>query len=543
MNTKPNKTEINGQVDGHALDPASVRLLPHVFCITNNVVILGKVNPQGTDPILLGTSNPNRVDVFDLVCRKFSGRAVTPVTLPSAQISKAINIGFGFGKVAAEERKVEQKKKAKNEESNFDMAEPNRNYNPIDGLETVDLSGEQDRPIIDMVNNLLLDGLRRGATDIHLENERKAAIVRLKIDGLLYTISSPIHKENVDEVVSRIKVMSNLDISERRSPQDGRILFRTLRNGQDYDVPFRISILPGPHGEDVVLRVLDKSMAPINLELLGFTNRDLKLYRSLVSNPQGMILVTGPTGSGKTTTLYATLKEINTPYNKILSAEDPIEYHLEGVNQKQISTKFGFADMARAFLRHDPDILLIGEIRDVDTADVACKAAQTGHLILSTIHTNDAISTISRMQSLGVNSNMIASSMLGALSQRLVRRICKHCRAPYDPDPTVAKLFVDHLEKESFTQGVGCPKCNRTGFLDRIGIFELFYVDDELQDMIQLEATLGEILAKALIKGMIPLTVDGLLKVEQDITTLEELMRVVPRRQILAQLQRKHESF
>ena len=542
MSEQAKHPEQGGFLGGRVLDSDSVRLLPHVFCITNNVVVLGKVDSNSTDPILLGTSNLNRVDIFDLVSIKFNGRKVEPVALPAADITKAINMGFGFGMFASEESKVEQAEEKDRPSSEFSLLEGPREYTSLDGLESVDLGGEEDKPIIDTVNNLLLDALRRGATDVHIENERKQVQIRFKVDGLLYKMSTRIHKDNVDEVVSRIKVMSNLDISEKRAPQDGRILFRTLRNGKDYDVPFRISVLPGPYGEEVVLRVLDKSMAPINLELLGFTNRDLKLYRSLISNPQGMILVTGPTGSGKTTTLYATLKEINTPYNKILSAEDPIEYNLEGVNQKQISGKFGFAEMARAFLRHDPDILLIGEIRDEDTADVACKASQTGHLILSTIHTNDSISTISRLQSLGMNANMIASSLLGALSQRLVRRICRRCRTQYQPEDNMLNIFGNHLEMDTFHKGEGCTHCNRTGFHDRIGIFELFYVDDELQDMIQLEATMGEILAKALIKGMIPLTVDGLLKVEQEITTVEELLRVIPRRQILAQLQRRYEE-
>lgn len=523
------------------IHPKSVRLLPHVFCITNNVVILGKVDLESDEPVELAISNAKSMDILDTVRVKFGGRRVEPVMLPSKEISKMINKGFGFG-TTTEEDIVRAAKKEK-ENSSFDLVHSTAEYQKIDGLDPTDLSDQADKPIIDIVNNLLLDSLRRGATDIHVENERKDVMIRFKIDGLLYKVNTSVHKDNVDEVISRIKIMSELDISERRAPQDGRILFRTLRNGNDYDVPFRISILPGPYGEEVVLRVLDKSMAPINLELLGFTNRDLKRYRDLISNPQGMILVTGPTGSGKTTTLYASLKEINTPYNKILSAEDPIEYNLDGVNQKQISNRFGFADMARAFLRHDPDILLIGEIRDVDTADVACKAAQTGHLVLSTIHTNDSISTITRLQSLGVSSNLIASSLLGALSQRLVRRICDNCETVYDPDPKLLEVFGDHLNRKEFHKGGGCPKCNRTGFRDRIGIFELFYIDDDLQDMIQMESSLNEILNVSLLKDMLPLTVDGLLKVDQGITTVEELLRVIPRRQILAQLQKRHDGF
>lgn len=530
-----------GSFGGHQIFPESVRLLPHVFCITNGVVVLGDVDPKGVDPVYIGLAKPNRVDLLDLVSMKFGGRKVELVAMEQKDVLRAVNIGFGFSKQDAEDTKVKAEKPKT--ESKFDIPKSYETKETLDGLETVSLYADEDRPIIEIVNNLLLDSLRRGATDIHLENERKFTQVRFKIDGMLYKISTPIHKDNVEEVISRIKVMADLDISEHRAPQDGRVLFRTLRDGKDYDVPFRISILPGPYGEEIVLRVLDKSMAPINLELLGFTNRDLKLYRSIARNPQGMVLVTGPTGAGKTTTLYATLKEINTPFNKIISAEDPIEYNLDGVNQKQISSKFDFADMARAFLRHDPDILLIGEIRDFDTAEVACKAAQTGHLILSTIHTNDSISTISRLQSLGISSNTIASTMLGALSQRLVRRICSHCITEYEPTDVLKRLFGDHIELTSFTKGAGCKHCNGTGFQDRIGIFELFYVDDELQDMIQLDSLLSEILSKAMIKGMVPLTVDGLIKVEQKITTYEELIRVIPRRQILAQLQKRYEEF
>lgn len=539
--TMPSKEVASEQ--GFSIDSDSVRLLPHVFCITNNVVLLGKVDTEGNDPIHLGIVNPTRVDVLDLVSMKFNGRMIEPVMMPQAKIIKAINQGFGFGKFRADEDRVnEQQKKKEKPEKIFELAGFPKAMT-LDGLESVDLSAEEDKPIIDLVNNLLLDSLRRGATDIHLENERKSVQIRFKVDGMLYKVPTPVHKDNVEEVISRLKIMSHLDISEHRVPQDGRILFRTLRGGKDYDVPFRLSILPGPYGEEIVLRVLDKSMAPINLELLGFTNRDLKVFRSLIKNPQGMILVTGPTGAGKTTTLYATLKEISTPFNKILSAEDPIEYNLDGVNQKQISNKFGFAQMARAFLRHDPDILLIGEIRDIDTADIACKAAQTGHLILSTIHTNDSISTISRLESLGIGPNMVASTLLGALSQRLVRRICSNCSVEYEPDEKMYKIFKDYIRTDVFIKGSGCKKCNHTGFQDRIGIFELFYVDDELQDMIQGEALLSELLAKALIKGMMPLTMDGIYKVEQGISTIEELIRVIPRRQILAQLQKRYEEF
>jgi len=360
---------------------------------------------------------------------------------------------------------------------------------------------------------------------------------------MLYRIDTPIDKENVEEAISRLKVMSELDISEHRSPQDGRILLRTLRARRDYDVPFRISILPGPSGEDVVLRVLDKSMAPIDLKLLGFGDEDFDKYLSLVHSPQGFILVTGPTGSGKTTTLYATLKEIKTPYNKILSAEDPIEYTLDYVNQKQISDKLGFADLARAFLRHDPDILLIGEIRDNETAEVAVKAATTGHLILSTLHTNDSIGAIPRLATLSVEPNMIATCLIGVLSQRLVRRICPHCAEPYQPDPTHLAALERYLGPVEFVRGKGCPECNKTGYKGRIALFELLVVDSKISRHIMMESSMEDILLTAIESGMKPLVRDGLLKVEQGITTIEELFRVIPLRQITAQLDGNYDIY
>jgi type II secretory ATPase GspE/PulE/Tfp pilus assembly ATPase PilB-like protein len=534
------KNSDKGFLDGHTLDGDSVRLLPHIFCITHNVVMLDRVDPSGDDPILLGMANPHRVDIMDLVSTKFSGRRVDPVALPLDQVTRAINVGFGYDKLMPSDRKVEAVEKKQSTGPDYELSSSVEDAGNVDGLQPVTHTGVEDRPIVEIVNRLLLEALKRGATDIHIENERRGVQVRFKLDGMLYKVGTPLAKDNVEEVVSRIKIMCDLDISEHRAPQDGRILYRTIRDGVDYEVPFRVSILPGPFGEEVVLRVLDKSMAPINLELLGFTNLDLVRYRSLIENPQGMILVSGPTGSGKTTTLYATLKEINTPYNKILSAEDPIEYHLDGVNQKQINPKFGFSEMARAFLRHDPDILLIGEIRDDATADVSVRAAQTGHLILSTIHTNDSIGSIARLETLGVSRNMVGSSLLGVLSQRLVRRICDNCKQTYVPSDKIMRIFGDHLASSEFFSGKGCEECNRTGYQERIGIFELFVIDDELQDMILLEANPSDILTKALIKGMIPLTADGLLKVQQGITTVEELVRVIPKRQIKAQLQRQY---
>ncbi|MDP8254955.1 MAG: GspE/PulE family protein [Candidatus Alcyoniella australis] len=540
------------EVKDHLIDPESVQLLPHLFSLTNGVVVLGKVDKQSKDTITIGMVDPGDLVVLDHLNRKFSPRKVEIVPLSTQEASRAQNMGYGLGQLLVEHddaQRLDADHTGRRappkpiDEPHLELSRDVGGFSRIRGLEPVGYLDQEERPIIELVNHLLLDGLRRGATDIHLENFRKEVMIRYKIDGMLYRIDTPINKENVEEVISRFKVMSELDISEHRSPQDGRILLRTLRNREDYDVPFRVSILPGPAGEDVVLRVLDKSMAPIDLELLGFTSDDLVNYRKLVNSPQGFILVTGPTGSGKTTTLYATLKEIKTPYNKILSAEDPIEYTLDYVNQKQISGKLGFADLARAFLRHDPDILLIGEIRDVDTADVALKAATTGHLILSTLHTNDSIGSIPRLRSLGIEPNMIASCLIGVLSQRLVRKICTNCVEPYQPDPTHLAMLERHLGPVEFKRGKGCSLCNNTGYKGRTGLFELLIIDSDLSKKIVVNASMDEMLETAVESGMRPLMRDGLLKVEQGITTIEELFRVIPVRQITAQLDGKYEVY
>jgi type II secretory ATPase GspE/PulE/Tfp pilus assembly ATPase PilB-like protein len=533
-------------VSGYEIDAEIVRLLPQLFCFSSSVVVLDKVDQASDDPIHVGMADTSNLATLDTISRRFGNREIIPIKLSKAEVTRALNLAYGIytpsldtdpnlsGEILSHDgRNVSLEDRVKV----APVTETSVRRSQIEGLEPVSHAGSSS--IVDIVNNLLMDALKRGTTDIHIENERKMVAVRFKLDGMLYQLNTPLNKDNIEEVINRIKVMSDLDISERRAPQDGRLLLRTLRSGRDWDVPFRVSILPGPYGEEIVLRVLDKSMAPISLELLGFTNKDLKVYRQLIKNPQGMILVTGPTGSGKTTTLYATLKEINSPYNKILSAEDPIEYNLDGVNQKQITEKFGFADMARAFLRHDPDILLIGEIRDEDTADVACKAAQTGHLILSTVHTNDSISTISRLHVLGLDYDLIGSSLLGVLSQRLVRRVCSQCMDEYTPPEEVMEHFTGFVDNIRFIHGRGCDHCSHTGYRGRIGIFELFIIDDEIQRMIWENRPQDLIMEETLKKGMTPLIFDGLRKVEQSFTTLDELVRVVPLRQIAMQLKRK----
>jgi len=524
----------------YQVDPESVRLLPQMYCLNHDVLILGKVDQAASAPVVVGLSNPNDLDTLDAVSRVLRGRRVIPVKVSSEKIQKALAIAYGLANVsdAYEQRRDPPQELAGEVILGADDQQEAPGSARQQAIESAQLESEDDAPIKRIVNELLIESLRRGATDIHIENFAYETITRVKIDGMLHRTRSPINRSNVEQVVNRLKVMSRLDISEKRAPQDGRITMPVNQGGKMYEVPFRVSIIPGPTGEDVVMRILDKSMAPVDLELLGFTSQDLSIFKQLISNPQGLILNSGPTGSGKTTTLYASLKHINNPYIKILSAEDPIEYNIDGVCQKQIGAKLSFADLTRAFLRHDPDVLLIGEIRDADTADAASKAALTGHLVLSTVHTNDAVSAIPRLIGLGLDYDIISSILLGVLSQRLVRRVCRHCQDAYLPETSVREKFGKLADGLEFVRGVGCNHCNQTGYRGRIGLFELFIVDDEIQRLIQQETPVPDLQETAIHKGMKPLMVDGLLKVRHQLTTLEEILRVVPYRQIVSHCRR-----
>ncbi len=518
----------------YEVDPDSVRLLPQAFCLTHDVLILGKVDPQADAPVVVGIGNPQNLDTLDAISRVLRGRRVLSVKVASEKIQRALTVAYGLDLVGDDdaEAPADPPQELPHEIMIGEPSDEPSSGKPA--IEAVKLTPEADAPIKRIVSDLLVDALRRGATDIHIENFKREVITRIKLDGLLHRVKSPINKANAEQVVNRVKVMSQLDISEKRAPQDGRFVLPVNQGGHLYEVPFRVSIIPGQNGEDLVLRVLDKSMAPIDLELLGFTSRDLETFQRLIENPQGMVLNSGPTGSGKTTTLYASLKHINNPSIKILSAEDPIEYDLEGVCQKQIGPKLDFATLARAFLRHDPDVLLIGEIRDSETADVAAKAAQTGHLVLSTVHTNDAVHAVARLLSLGLEHEVISAVLLGVLSQRLVRRVCRSCAQPYLPDKKAREPFGKRAQGLEFVHGVGCPRCNQTGYRGRIGLFELFVIDAEIQNLIQQEVPVSEIQRVALERGMVPLVLDGLLKVEHKMTTLDELLRVIPYRQIVS---------
>ncbi len=388
-------------------------------------------------------------------------------------------------------------------------------------------------PVIKIVNLLFSQAVEAGASDIHIEPFEGDLSIRFRIDGVLHEQEAP-PKKFQSAIISRVKIISGLNIAEHRLPQDGRIRLRI--SGQKIDV--RVSTIPTLYGESVVMRLLDRSSMFIDLESLGFPHDIFQSFNQIIKHPHGMILVTGPTGSGKTTTLYAALDKINLPDKKIITVEDPVEYQLKGVNQIQVNSKIGltFASGLRHIVRQDPDVIMIGEIRDLETAEIGVQAALTGHLVFSTVHTNDACGAVTRLQDMGVENYLISSCLDGVLAQRLVRTICSDCKVPVQID-SVALREMDIEEKPTGTvtvyQGRGCRRCNSTGYRGRMGIYELFVVNEQMKDLI-LSKTSANILKRESRKnGMKTLREDGWLKVKAGLTTIEEVMRVTQEEEAL----------
>jgi type IV pilus assembly protein PilB len=382
-----------------------------------------------------------------------------------------------------------------------------------------------DAPVVKLINGLLTDAVRRGASDIHIEPFEHEIRVRYRIDGALLEIMRPPLKMKA-ALTSRVKILSQLNIAERRVPQDGRL---KLKMGSRV-IDFRVSTLPVLFGEKIVLRILDKGNLTLDLTKFGFEPKAEKDLMKAILNPYGMVLVTGPTGSGKTTTLYSALSRINTPEVNIMTAEDPVEYNLMGINQVLVRTEIGltFAAALKAFLRQDPNIIMIGEIRDLETGGIAIKAALTGHLVLSTLHTNDAPSTITRMIDMGIEAFNVASAVNLVVAQRLVRRICKDCKAEHKyADPELAALGTDleSLKQLTFMRGTGCDTCSGTGYKGRAGLYEVMALSPELRRMILRGASVAEIRDQAVIEGMLTLRMDGMKKIERGVTTLEEVVK------------------
>ena len=389
-----------------------------------------------------------------------------------------------------------------------------------------DIETSEDAPVINIVNSLISQSIRTGASDIHLEPLENGLRVRFRVDGVLREITSfPKHTQGA--IISRVKIISNMDIAEKRVPQDGRI--QVQESGRAVDV--RVSSLPTIYGEKIVMRILDQKAIILDVDALGYSPDNLQKYKRMYRHSYGMILITGPTGSGKTTTLYSTLTELNSATKNIITIEDPVEYRLHGINQVQVNNRAGmtFANGLRSILRQDPNIIMVGEIRDRETAEIAIRAALTGHLVLSTLHTNDAAGAVNRLIDMGVEPFLVASSVLGSIAQRLVRTICPECRTPYEPEPDSAECLVTAENGEACAvvyQGKGCLHCGNTGYRGRMAVHEVMPMTSRLREMVVRRASTSELAQEAVAEGMQTMQQDAVQKVRAGLTTVEELMRV-----------------
>lgn len=383
----------------------------------------------------------------------------------------------------------------------------------------------EDSPVVKLVNQILQRGVQQGASDIHIDAHETKVVIRYRIDGVLRTDKTlPKHMQNM--IVARVKIMSNLNITEVRVPQDGRIKVAL----DHHPIDLRVSTLPTVYGEKIVMRILDLGSNIMDLEKLGFNKLNMQRFLKMIKRPTGIVLITGPTGSGKSSTLYASLNTINTPEVNVITVEDPVEYQLEGINQIQVNANVGmtFAAGLRAILRQDPDIVMVGEIRDRETAEISVRASLTGHLVFSTLHTNDSISTINRLIDMGLEPFLVASALSGVLAQRLVRRICPECKTDQDPTLREKQIFAKRgLKVDKVYKGKGCPTCNMTGYKGRLAIHEILVIDEKIQKMIMNNKSATDIRDYALKMGTIFLIDDGLLKVKQGLTTTEEILRIV----------------
>ncbi len=446
--------------------------------------------------------------------RSFTGHEVDPAVAEEEAILEGIERLYGAG--AATVQKILD-----------DMGEG--------GVEVIAGPAEEDAdhlrdlaseaPVIRLVNLLITRAAETGASDVHFEPFEDRLVVRYRIDGVLHEVESP-PKRLQAAIVSRIKLMARMNIAERRLPQDGRIRVRVGDRGVD----IRVSTVPTVFGESLVLRLLDRSRVFLDLETLGLEAADLARFEELISRPYGMLLVTGPTGSGKTTTLYGVLDRLNAPDRKIITIEDPVEYQIAGINQIQVHPKIGltFAGGLRSIVRQDPDVILVGEIRDRETADIAVQSALTGHLVFSTVHTNDAAGAVTRLEDMGVEGFLISSAVIGILAQRLVRRVCPACAEPFDPAPALVASLGGSGEREpaAWRAGRGCPECNHTGYRGRIGIFELLVLDEEIRRLVLARSGSAAIRAAAVRAGMRTMRGDGLGKARRGVTTPAEVVRV-----------------
>jgi type IV pilus assembly protein PilB len=502
----------------YEVDPAVIKLVPQETAVRYQIVPLSRVGSTLT----IAMTDPTNVFAMDDI-KFMTGFNVEPVVASETAISEAIHKFYGDVESVEELDKVMKDLTGEDadalelaaEESEMDLASLER--------------AAEEAPIIKLCNLILTDAVKRGASDIHVEPYEKEYRVRFRIDGVLQNVMAPPMKLK-DAITSRVKIMSKLDISEKRLPQDGRIMIKYLKDGKKKELDFRVSTVPTLFGEKIVMRLLDKENLRLDMTKLGFEPESLKKFEKQILKPYGMVLVTGPTGSCKTNTLYSSVARLNQPDTNIMTAEDPVEFQLPGINQVQMKEQIGlnFASALRAFLRQDPNIILVGEIRDFETAEIAVKAALTGHLVLSTLHTNDAPSTISRLMNMGIEPFLVATSVNLICAQRLVRRICAGCKEPLQIQPQAlveAGYTEEEASKTTIYHGRGCATCNNSGYKGRVGLYEVMEITDELRELILVGASALELKKKALELGMITLRKSGLTKIAAGATTLEEVVR------------------
>ena len=495
------------QITPKLCDVKALEVLPREFLEKYVVLPLFKVY----DVLTVAVSEPTNVFLIDEI-ERISGCRVQIVCATSKDIQATVQTYLPAANVFVIDDILD-------EEGLDDFTLIENITEDIGNLE--EIAGQS--PVVKLVNYLLYNAARENASDIHIEPDDKKLRVRYRVDGRLYEKMCPPHQMH-SAIVSRIKIMAELDIAQRRLPQDGGI--HVLVEARPIDL--RVSVMPGNFGEKVVIRVIDPQKVMFNFESLGFTYENLRLFRQVIQAPNGIVLVTGPTGSGKNTTLYAALTELNSDEVNICTVEDPVECNIAGINQFQVNDAAGFqfATALRSLLRQDPDIIMVGEVRDQATANIAVQSALTGHLVLSTLHTNDAPGAVTRLIDLGVAPYLVSASLIAVCAQRLVRKVCPKCKTEYEPPPSIKKA-VDGLgvKIDKYFRGVGCKKCRNTGYAGRIAIHEMFVPDEEVMEMINRRASLKDLRNKAIEKGMAPLALDGIEKVKAGIISVEEVLR------------------
>ena len=493
-------------LDAVPIDANAVDLIPSDVATKFQVVPLKREGRTLT----LAMANPDNIFAIDDI-KFITGFDVRPVVATETAIKRCIDRMYDSAdSLATIMGEIED---------DFEIVE-----DATDEADAAAVSAAADAPVVKLVNSLISDAVGRGASDIHMEPYEKQLRVRFRIDGMLHEMMSPPFKMK-NAITSRLKIMAELDIAEKRVPQDGRIKIRM--HGKPIDL--RVSTLPTIFGEKVVMRILDQSNLQIDLARLGFHTTALSRFLNAIESPYGMVLVTGPTGSGKSTTLYSALQKINKIHSNIMTCEDPVEYNITGINQVNVHEDIGltFSSALRAFLRQDPNIIMVGEIRDLDTASIATKAALTGHLVLSTLHTNDAASSINRLVDMGIEPFLVSSSVLLIIAQRLVRRLCEKCKAPSVIHSEVLRELgiMENPDELVLMEAKGCPVCNDTGYKGRVGVYEVMEISPTLREMIVDRASNVEIKAQAIKEGMLTLRMDGLEKFKRGLTSLEEILR------------------